>query len=147
MTIFDDWRDGTISDVEALHALASDLGEIESQLAPLEAERQNLRDQLSQIVNRLGGRTSVPGFGKLEIMPASVTRSYDKKRLDQLVIRSPHGGLVEAVPELRAFQRMGHGHGLGAARLVVGVIATVLIFLKPANEYFREVKARKLPRA
>ncbi|MDN4598194.1 hypothetical protein [Leifsonia virtsii] len=39
------------------------------------------------------------------------------------------------------------GFGLGAARLVVGVIATVLIFLKPANEYFREVKARKLPRA
>nr|WP_217498946.1 hypothetical protein [Leifsonia sp. C5G2] len=39
------------------------------------------------------------------------------------------------------------GFGLGAARLVVGVIATILIFLKPANEYFREVKARKLPRA
>lgn len=39
------------------------------------------------------------------------------------------------------------GFGVGAARLVVGVIATVLIFLKPANEYFREVKARKAPRA
>ena len=49
MTIFDDWRDGAISDIEALHAIASDLGEIESQLAPLETERQNLRDQLSQI--------------------------------------------------------------------------------------------------
>lgn len=35
------------------------------------------------------------------------------------------------------------GFGLGAARVVVGVIATVLIFLKPANEYFASVKARK----
>lgn len=39
------------------------------------------------------------------------------------------------------------GFGLGAARVVVGVIATILIFLKPANDYFREVKARKQPRA
>lgn len=35
------------------------------------------------------------------------------------------------------------GYGLGAARVVVGVIATVLIFLKPANEYFAAVKASK----
>src|SRR5689334_24987819 len=85
MTIFDDWRDGTISDVEALHAIASDLGEIESQLAPLEAERQNLRDQLSQIVGRLGVRASVAGFGKLELTVPSLPRSYDKKRLAQLI--------------------------------------------------------------
>ena len=95
MTIFDDWRDGTISDVEALHALASDLGEIESQLAPLEAERQNLRDQLSQIVGRLGGRASVAGFGKLELTAPSLARSYDKKRLDQLII-----DLATDAPEL-----------------------------------------------
>lgn len=95
MTIFDDWRDGQISDVDALHALASDLGEIESQLAPLEAERQTLRDQLSQILTRLGGRASIAGFGKLEIMPASVTKSYDRKRLDQLII-----DLATDAPEL-----------------------------------------------
>jgi len=95
MTIFDDWRDGSISDVEALRALASDLGEIESQLAPLEAERQNLRDQLSQIVGRLGGRASVPGFGKIELTAQSLARSYDKKRLDQLII-----DLATDAPEL-----------------------------------------------
>ncbi len=95
MTIFDDWRDGTISDVEALHALASDLGEIESQLAPLEAERQNLRDQLSQVVNHLGGRASVAGFGKLELTAPSLAKSYDKKRLDQLII-----DLATDAPEL-----------------------------------------------
>jgi hypothetical protein len=37
-------------------------------------------------------------------------------------------------------------YGLGAVRLVLGAIATVLIFLRPANEYFRGVKARKVRR-
>jgi len=100
MTIFDDWRDGTISDVEALHALASDLGEIESQLAPLEAERQNLRDQLSQIVSHLGGRASVAGFGKLELTSASVTRSYDKKRIQALVLDLVAEGNVEVAQRI-----------------------------------------------
>ena len=86
MAIFDDWRDGQVSDVEALHAIAFDLGELESQLAPLELERQTLRDQLSQILGRLGGRASVAGFGKLELTAPAIARSYDKKRLDQLII-------------------------------------------------------------
>jgi K+-sensing histidine kinase KdpD len=36
------------------------------------------------------------------------------------------------------------GYGLGAAHAVLGIIATVLIFLKPASEYFRVVKENKL---
>jgi hypothetical protein len=36
------------------------------------------------------------------------------------------------------------GSGIGAGRFVVGAIATILIFLRPANEYFRAVKANKL---
>jgi K+-sensing histidine kinase KdpD len=36
------------------------------------------------------------------------------------------------------------GNGLSAARAVLAIIATVLIFLKPASDYFAEVKARKV---
>jgi K+-sensing histidine kinase KdpD len=35
------------------------------------------------------------------------------------------------------------GYGLGAVRVIAAVIATILIFLAPANEYFRSVKASK----
>jgi cytochrome c biogenesis protein CcdA len=35
------------------------------------------------------------------------------------------------------------GSGIGAGRFVVGAVATILIFLRPANEYFRAVKAAK----
>ncbi len=37
-------------------------------------------------------------------------------------------------------------YGIGGVRFVAGALATVLIFLKPANEYFRAVKARRAPR-
>lgn len=33
------------------------------------------------------------------------------------------------------------GYGVGAVRAVLGVIATILIFIKPASEYFRSGRA------
>ncbi len=36
------------------------------------------------------------------------------------------------------------GYGLGAVRVVLGVIATVLIFMKPANEYFATARSRRV---
>ena len=38
------------------------------------------------------------------------------------------------------------GYGVGAARVVVGVIATILIFTKPANEYFRGSRTARAAR-
>lgn len=38
------------------------------------------------------------------------------------------------------------GYGLGALRAALGVIATILIFLPAAREYFRTVKANKVGR-
>jgi len=58
-------------------------------------DRDVMRDQLSQIVGRMGGRASVAGFGKLELTAPSLARSYDKKRLDQLII-----DLATDAPEL-----------------------------------------------
>ena len=35
------------------------------------------------------------------------------------------------------------GYGIGAVRVVLGVIATILIFIKPASEYFRSGRAAR----
>lgn len=86
MTVFDDWRDGLVPDADACRALCRELGEVESQLAPLEAERAALREQISYILDKLGGKASVPGFGSLELTAPAVVRSYDKKRLDALLV-------------------------------------------------------------
>lgn len=96
-TAFDIWQDGKLTDIQALRALCRDLGEVESQLAPLEAERAALRDQISHVLDRLGGTTEITGFGKLEITAPSIVKSYDKKRLDQLLI-----DLAAEAPELVA---------------------------------------------
>lgn len=83
-TIFSDWQAGTIGDREALRALLSDLGEVESQLAPLEAEKSELRVQISEVLARLGGRAEADGF-RLMLTSPSVTPRYDAKELDQIV--------------------------------------------------------------
>ena len=83
-TIFADWQSGAISDAEALRALLSDLGEVESQIAPLEAERATLRAQLSEVVARLGGKAQANGLRLILTAPAVVPR-YDAKELDLLV--------------------------------------------------------------
>lgn len=97
MTIFDDWRNGLISGADACRALCHDLGEVESQIAPLEQERAMLREQISYILDKLGGKASVPGFGSLELTAPAVVRGYDKKRLDALLI-----DLAAEAPEIVA---------------------------------------------
>jgi hypothetical protein len=90
MTVFDDWQDGQITNTAALRALASDLAEVESQiaalLAPLEAERLLLRDQISQVLAKMDEIVTIPGFGKVEITRAGVVKGYDRKQLDALIV-------------------------------------------------------------
>jgi hypothetical protein len=86
MPTFDDWQNGTITDEQALRSLSSDLGEVESQLAPIEAEKHILRDQISQVLERAGGATTIAGFGRLEITAPAVVVSYDKKQIEELLI-------------------------------------------------------------
>ncbi len=95
--IFEDWRDGLIADADALRALCRDLGEVESQLAPLDAERTQLRDQISRVLDRAGGKAEIAGFGKLELSAPAIVKSYDKKRIDELLI-----ALTAEAPEIAA---------------------------------------------
>lgn len=82
--IFTSWQSGGISDREALRALLSDLGEVESQLAPLEAEKIELRAQISEVLAQLGGRAEAEGY-RLQLTAPGVSSRYDAKELDQLV--------------------------------------------------------------
>jgi hypothetical protein len=83
-TTFKDWQSGAISDREALRALLSDLGEVESQIAPLEAEKTELRAQISDVLVQLGGRAEADGF-RLVLTAPSVVPRYDTKELDHVV--------------------------------------------------------------
>lgn len=84
--IFDQWKDGNLTDLQAIRALCSNLGEIESELAPLEAEKQATRDKIAIIIDKIG-TTEIAGFGKLEMTSPTVTKSYSKDKIDELIER------------------------------------------------------------
>lgn len=81
---FTEWQLGAISHREALRRLLSDLGEVESQIAPLEAEKAELRTQISEVLAEMGGRAESEGY-RLTITAPGVSARYDAKELDQLV--------------------------------------------------------------
>ncbi|HNP85180.1 MAG: hypothetical protein JST60_08255 [Chloroflexi bacterium SZAS-1] len=81
---FTEWQSGAISHREALRRLLSDLGEVESQIAPLEAEKAELRTQISEVLAEMGGRAESEGY-RLTITSPGVSARYDAKELDQLV--------------------------------------------------------------
>lgn len=97
MGVFDDWQEGVITDHAALYALCADLGGVETQLEPLQAQREVLRSAIGKVLARLGGREMVPGFGRLELTAPSIVRGYDRKRLDELIIT-----LTTREPEIAA---------------------------------------------
>jgi hypothetical protein len=98
MGIFEDWRDGLLDDAAALRALTRELGEVTSELEPLKAQEAALREQLGYILAKSGeGRTTIAGFGTLELTAPSVTRRYDTRSIDALVVE-----LTASAPELAA---------------------------------------------
>jgi len=82
---FADWQAGAISGRQALHALLTDLGEVENEIARLEDERAALRDQIAQIVAHEGDM--VIGDRRALITAPTFVASYDRQALDDLVTR------------------------------------------------------------
>jgi hypothetical protein len=87
-----------------LQSLCRDLDEVENQIAELNAERDQLRAQLSEVVERLGGKVVIQGFGMLQMASPSVVVSYERKGLEQLVQELRAAGntiLAEAIEQNR----------------------------------------------
>lgn len=93
---FQAYADGDLEPGTAIRALWSDLRETESELAPLEAQRATLRDQIGQIVARHGSQT-VRGLGTAAITSPSVVTGYDKAKIERLLTE-----LASSHPELAA---------------------------------------------
>jgi len=79
------WQDGDITTSEALKALVQDYEELDASYRDFEKMREQTRAQLSELVDRLGGRAEVRGFGVLAITEPSVVAGYDSKALDGLI--------------------------------------------------------------
>lgn len=80
------YLDGDVTAMEALRSLCSDYEEIESSYKDYEALRNTIRDQLSNVVEKLDGKAEVKGFGKLTLTAPTITEGYDKKLIRDLIM-------------------------------------------------------------
>lgn len=69
-----------------LDAYADQLAETLSEIAPLEAHAESLRSSITDIVVALGGKAHSPALGQLQMTNQVEIRSYDTKKIDQLVL-------------------------------------------------------------
>jgi hypothetical protein len=83
-TIYQGWLQGDVIHQEALNMLCHFIGQAQGVIEPLENNIKQARSYASEIVEYLGGKAEVAGFGKLEITNPSVTYTYDKKLVDRL---------------------------------------------------------------
>jgi uncharacterized small protein (DUF1192 family) len=84
----------------AILSIYSDLAEIESELAHLQAEKERLRNELSILIAEDGGKAVIPGVARMELTAPSITTSYDRKAIYSLVqelVASGHGDIAEAI--------------------------------------------------
>ncbi len=51
-----------------------------------------MRSYIGELVTTLGNKVDVCGFGRLEVSEPSTTASYDRKKLDSLVMRLTQEG-------------------------------------------------------
>src|SRR5690349_7278371 len=70
---------------DRLGALCYDLDQIETAIAPLEAERQAIRAELSMLIEQLGTQ-EIDGFGRLEITAPALVVSFDRQKVERLML-------------------------------------------------------------
>ncbi len=87
-----------------LGALCYDLAQIEAAIDPLEAERQAIRADISTIIEAIGPQ-ELEGFGKLEITAAAKVISYDRQKIDALIMALIDEGTPELAERIRAAKK------------------------------------------
>jgi hypothetical protein len=95
------WQEGEIRADEALTS-ATLLVRLETNSKPLTRLTKKARAYLSEVVNYLGGKAEVDGFGQLQITNPSVTYTYDKKLVDRLTNELRTEGLGDVATRLDA---------------------------------------------
>ena len=95
--IYAAYLDGDATAMEALRSLCDDYEEIEQSYKDFEGLRNQTREQMSHVVDRIGGKVEVKGFGTLTITAPTITEGYDKAKIRDLIM-----DLVSDYPDIAA---------------------------------------------
>jgi hypothetical protein len=110
-TTFKQYQEGEITPQYALDQIARQLDSLQDQIEPLNATEKVLRQQASEIVDYLGGKADVAGFGTFTITAPSQTIQYDSKELDRLVVNLIQAGYEELAKQITHCRKEGSRAG------------------------------------
>lgn len=87
------------------HELLTNIAEAESDIAPLKAEIDAHRNELSVLVAEVGEAIVIPGLAKAEITNPTSGYTYDKKLVDRLIQQLTDSGDFEIAQRLIGCQQ------------------------------------------
>jgi hypothetical protein len=106
-TDFDKWQDGELTDQHFLEASSRRLANLQDSLEPLQETEKVIKNQISLVVERLGGKANVPGFASFVITEPGQTVSYDSQKLDRLVAALISEGETALAQNITACRKVG----------------------------------------
>ena len=71
--------------IDELRQLLSDYFELESEVKAHEYGMKEKRERIRELVSELGGKANIDHVASVQIVPESVSHSYDTKAMDQLI--------------------------------------------------------------
>ena len=99
--IYGAWQDGEVTALEALNSLMDDYGELDQSYKDFEGMREQTRNQISEVMTKLGDRVAVKGY-VLTMMAPQVVEGYDKKALNALIYELIDEGEFPIADRIRA---------------------------------------------
>lgn len=100
--VYGAWLDGDVTAMEALRSLCADYEELDSTYKDFEGLREQTREQISNVLVKIGDKVDVKGFGILTLTAPSITEGFDKKALNALVNSLVQEGNLEVAQRIMA---------------------------------------------
>lgn len=83
--ILNDYLDGITTPTEAARCLLLDLGEVEDDIKPLEAQRKQIRDALSTVLEKCENRRfTINGYATARLAEPAMVKRWNEARLAAL---------------------------------------------------------------
>ena len=100
--IYQKWLNHELGDEATLEALCRTLSSLQDSLEPLTQMEKEARAQVSQVVEHLGGKARVEGFGELQITNPSLVNSYNRDKLDALIAELEAAGQLDIAARIKS---------------------------------------------
>lgn len=101
-----------IDNAAKIAQLWGEIAEIDSELSPITARRDAIREEIKELVLTLGGTVSVPGFGTALMTKSTKSASYDAASVDAIVSELVRNGEIQTAQKLadarKESQRAGY---------------------------------------